>query len=134
MINTYINSKQREKSFVRCLNSFSPLPRAHLSLSVGWPSAVLGLLLSTSSREQVTREWEKCLLANNLFRWLASNLYYWEGLLGMIFLIIFPSSCSLPSTHLRGVERKQPEQRGAPQNTVRWRISSSHCQARIIPL
>lgn len=119
----------------RCLNPLSaPLPGAYLSLSLGQPSAVLGLLLSTSSREQFTREQEKCFLANNPFRWLASNLDYWEGLLGMILLIIFPSSWSLPITHLGGVERKQSEQRGTPQNTVRWKISRSHCQVSIIPL
>lgn len=110
------------------------LPGVQLSLSLGRPSAVLGLLLSTSSREQFTREQEKCFLANNLFRWLASNLDYWEGLLEMILLIIFPSSWSLPTTHLGGVERKQSEQRRTPQNTVRWKSSRSHCQASIIPL
>lgn len=68
------------------------LPRVELSLSRGEPSAVLGLLLSTSSREQLTREQKKCFLASNLFRWLASNLDYWEGLLEMILLITFPSS------------------------------------------
>lgn len=73
-------------------------------------------------------------LANNLFRWLASNLDYWEGCLGMILLIIFPSSWSLPTTHLGGVERKQSEQRGRPQNPVRWKISRSHCRACVIPL
>lgn len=91
-------------------------------------------LLPTSSREQITRELEKCFLANNLFRWLASNLGYWEVLLGMILPIIFSSSWSLPTTYLGRVERKQSEQRGIPQNTVRWKISRPHCRASIIPL
>lgn len=110
----------------RCLNSLSAsLPGAPLSFSLGQPSVVLGLLLSISSREQLTRELDKYLLAENLFRWLTSNLNYWEGLLGMT---VFPSSWSLPATHLGRVERKS-EQRRAPENTVRWRISRSSCQA-----
>ena len=120
---------------LQSLDSLSALlPGVELSLSWGQPSAVLGLPLSTSSREQLTREQKKCFLANNLFRWLASNLYYWEGLLEMILLIIFPSSWSLPTTHLGGVERKQSEQRGTPQNTVRWKSNRSLCQVSIIPL
>lgn len=96
----------------RCLNSLSAsLPGAPYSFSLGQPSVVLGLLLSASSREQLTRESDKYLLAKALFRWLASNLNYWEGLLGAI---VFQGSCSLLTTHLGGVGRKW-EQRRAPQ-------------------
>lgn len=125
MIDNCMNYKT-ERFCCRCLNSLSAsLPGAPLSFFLGQPSVVLGLLFSISSREQFTRELDKYLLAKNLFRCLASNLNYWEGLLGMI---IFPSSWSLPTTHLGRAERKS-EQRSAPENTVRWRGSRSYCQA-----
>lgn len=125
MIDICINC-MKEGDCCRCLNSLSAsLPGAPLFFSLGQPSVVLGPLLSVSSREQLTRELDKYLLAKNLFRWLSSNLNYWEGLLGVT---VFPSSCSLLTTHLGRVERKQ-EQSKVPENTVRWRISRSHCQA-----
>lgn len=112
MIDNCMNGK-KERFCCRCLNSLSAsLPGAPLAFSLGQPSVVLGLLLSISSREQLTRELDKYLLAKNLFRWLASNLNYWEGLLGMI---VFPSSWSLPTTHLgrvkRGSQNKEEHQR-----------------------
>jgi hypothetical protein len=102
------------------------LPGAPLFFSLGQPSVLLGLLLSVSSREQLTRELDKYLLAKSLFRWLASNLNYWEGLLG----VTVSQAAALFSLHiwgeLRGSLNKAEYQRILSGG---GRLSRSHCQA-----
>lgn len=99
------------------------LTGAHGSLSLGQPSAVLGLLLSSGSREQVTREQEECLLASKPFRWLAAT---WT--VGKASSEWCPDSfprqlgSSVYPVGAAGMERKQSEHRGAPRSTVRWRL------------
>lgn len=116
-----------ESSFSSPPWSLSP-PLSGMAFCCSWPSPLKQL--QGAAAQRVGEE----LLGEQPFQVVGLQPGYGEVLLAMILLIIFPSSWSPPITHLGGVDRKQSEQRGAPQNTVRWKISRSHCQASIIPL
>lgn len=98
-----------------CYRAWIPFQLSSLvDSSLSGDSLLLFLAFSSQPAPRTAHQRAEVLLSLRTFSGGGLQLAV-EGALETDPLIIFPSSWSLPTTHLGGVERKQSEQRGTPR-------------------